>query len=327
MLAVLLHVLPSLAAPAKPDNCVDATPLISSFGAGPGANRRTPELMVRGAAAIMPALKSMVHTIDPSWPENWRSHHCMMSMQEFVASRKQLGYAKSVKHDGEMTLPRVFRSYSAGKSAGLVYSQIVDELGGRHAPLRLLEIGIGSNKTGAPNGMATWQASSLSYETGKREVGKKPTKGTSRPYIPGASLRAWRDYLSRASVFGADVEPDILFTEERIQTHIVDQLSPTSFATLHRDFGGAKYDMFIDDGLHAFATNLNSLEFALRSVKRGGWIIIEDISPALMQNLRVIDWMLKRHTDVAETCFVEQMGRQPKVETPIAFLYTIHLRA
>jgi hypothetical protein len=35
---------------------------------------------------------------------------------------------------------------------------------------------------------------------------------------PGASLRAWRELFPRALVYGADIDRDILFEEDRIKT-------------------------------------------------------------------------------------------------------------
>ncbi len=45
---------------------------------------------------------------------------------------------------------------------------------------------------------------------------------------PGASLRVWRDYFPNAQIYGADIDTEILFSEERIQTYYIDQLNPVS---------------------------------------------------------------------------------------------------
>src|SRR5687768_5083616 len=51
--------------------------------------------------------------------------------------------------------------------------------------------------------------------------------GSTRPDIPtsmgaggspGASLRVWRDYFEKAEVFGADIDRNVLFEEDRICT-------------------------------------------------------------------------------------------------------------
>jgi hypothetical protein len=41
---------------------------------------------------------------------------------------------------------------------------------------------------------------------------------------PGASLRVWRDYFLNAIIYGADIDKDILFAEEKIKTFYIDQL-------------------------------------------------------------------------------------------------------
>ena len=44
-----------------------------------------------------------------------------------------------------------------------------------------------------------------------------------KKYSPGASLRVWRDYFMNANIFGADIDKSVLFSEDRIKTHWVDQ--------------------------------------------------------------------------------------------------------
>lgn len=95
---------------------------------------------------------------------------------------------------------------------------------------------------------------------------------------PGASLRAFRDLLPNARVFGADLDANVLFREERIETAWVNQLEPTTVEALYGRFGSEPFDLFIDDGLHAVAPNLVTLNFALRHVRPGGFIVIEDIT-------------------------------------------------
>jgi hypothetical protein len=98
---------------------------------------------------------------------------------------------------------------------------------------------------------------------------------------PGASLRAFRDMLPDARVFGADLDRTILFSEDRIETTFVDQLKPATLETLYATFGSRPFDLVVDDGLHGLASNLVTLNFALRHVNAGGFIVIEDVSAKL----------------------------------------------
>lgn len=113
---------------------------------------------------------------------------------------------------------------------------------------------------------------------------------------PGASLRAFSKYLpNTTAIFGADVDPDILFQseEERIRTTFVDGYNYSTYEDLYETFGSQPFDLIIDDSAHAMATNLNTLMFALKHISVPGYIVIEDVSPIQFPTFRVIDYLLK----------------------------------
>jgi SAM-dependent methyltransferase len=140
----------------------------------------------------------------------------------------------------------------------------------------LLEIGLGTNNTDVPSHMG---------------------EGGS----PGASLRAFRDYLPGAEIYGADIDERILFQEPRIKTFKVDQTEP---ASLGRIVSGP-FDLIIDDGLHAPHANLATLGFALRKLKPNGWVVIEDITPRALPIWQVVDRLLR---DSFTTYLIEARG-------------------
>jgi hypothetical protein len=117
----------------------------------------------------------------------------------------------------------------------------------------LLEIGLGTNNANVVSNMGS---------DGK----------------PGASLRAFRDYLPSAQIYGADFDRSILFNEERISTFFVDQTDPDSFCSLSAAVP-AELDLIIDDGLHSPNANLATLVFGLDRLKVNGYFLVEDISP------------------------------------------------
>jgi len=158
------------------------------------------------------------------------------------------------------------------------YGYIVNLIG-RKKEIRLLEIGIGTNTPGFVS-----------------------TMGDSG--VPGASLRSWREIFHTADIFGADLDESILFSEERIKTFKVDQMDRSTFGPLYKNCGNQKFDVIIDDGLHAPAANLNTLLFALTAINIEGWIVIEDILPkhlpmflminrVLMQNPSFVTYIVK----------------------------------
>ena len=96
---------------------------------------------------------------------------------------------------------------------------------------------------------------------------------------PGASLRAFRDHLPNARIYGADVDRRVLFEEDRIRTFFIDQTDLQTIETLAEQID-EEFDLIIDDGLHAPNANLAALMFGLPKLKPGGVFVVEDIHPS-----------------------------------------------
>ena len=125
----------------------------------------------------------------------------------------------------------------------------------------------------------------------------------------GGSLRAFRDYLPNALIFGADVDKECLFNEQNIKTFFVDQLEINTFDDLYKNCGNTKFDIIIDDGLHSIGANLNTLTFALNHVNKNGVIIIEDIPTTKIQGYQIVDFILTNNANVQyKTSFVKYNG-------------------
>jgi hypothetical protein len=150
-------------------------------------------------------------------------------------------------------LKGIFDSYGCDKSRNhdyhLVYGAVLKNLGKIES---MLEIGLGTTNTDVVSNMG-------------------------KIWVPGNSLRAFREHLPSTSIYGADVDMRILFQEDRIKTYFVDQTDEVTFKELGEKIPG-KLDLIIDDGLHAPNANLAVLAFALDKLKAGGWVVIEDIS-------------------------------------------------
>ena len=95
---------------------------------------------------------------------------------------------------------------------------------------------------------------------------------------PGASLRVWRDYFPNAMIYGADIDVEILFEEDRIKTGYIDQLNEFEIINYWEKVGEKNFDIMIDDGLHTFDAGVKLFEFSFDKLKDGGYYIIEDVS-------------------------------------------------
>jgi len=149
-------------------------------------------------------------------------------------------------------LANLLRHYGSDKAGKHDYYWFYGKLlKNRNEIKKILEIGLGTNNLDVISNMG---------KDGK----------------PGASLRAFRDFCPNAEIYGADIDERILFSEDRIKTFNVDQTKFNTFNNLSKLIGN-NFDLIIDDGLHEPLANINSLNFALKNIKKNGWIVIEDI--------------------------------------------------
>jgi hypothetical protein len=190
------------------------------------------------------------------------------------------GFATAGDADAAARLDELLRRYGSDKSTEhdyhLVYAHILETL---PSGASVLEIGLGTDNESIVSTMGRFGR-------------------------PGASLRAFRDYLPSAAVHGADIDRDILFEEERIRTSWVDQTSESSVRALERELP-ADLHLIIDDGLHSPHANLQVLMLALRILPANGWLVIEDIVPAAEDFWRLVTALLPDHY---ETTLVRAKG-------------------
>jgi hypothetical protein len=132
----------------------------------------------------------------------------------------------------------------------------------REDPLSILELGLGTNNQDLVSSMGV---------NGR----------------PGASLRGWRELFPRALVYGADIDRDILFEDDRIKTFYCDQLDRTAIRELWSQPGlQSGVDIIIDDGLHTFEGNTSFLDESLEHLRPGGVYVVEDIVTSTLERWR-----------------------------------------
>jgi len=123
----------------------------------------------------------------------------------------------------------------------------------RNNNLRIFELGLGTNNINLPSNMGI---------NGK----------------PGASLRGWKHFFSNSNIFGADIDKNILFEEDRIKTYYCDQNSPYDIKNMWNNQDLIEdFDIIIEDGMHEFEYNVTFFENSIHKVKSNGVFIIEDI--------------------------------------------------
>lgn len=137
--------------------------------------------------------------------------------------------------------------------AALYESIMADVLAFQDSKISVLEIGLGSRNPQMPSTMAFGN------------------------FRSGGSLRAFVSLDSRIRGVGIDVDPECLFSEDRITTRLASQLEPDSLEAVAREFRDSRFSLVIDDGLHFFGANFNALEIFFPLLRGGGFYVVEDI--------------------------------------------------
>lgn len=168
--------------------------------------------------------------------------------------------SNSPASNDQKDLGQLFRHYGSDKDINgytSVYHTLFNPL--RDQPITFLEIGIGTMIQGVHSSMVGYAREN---------------------YKPGGSLRAWRDYFPKGTIYGADVQPDTQFIDEpRITTYLCDSTDPAQVADFIAKLDNVKFDIIIDDGSHIDSNQLKTLANFYPHVKENGIYIVEDIYP------------------------------------------------
>ena len=100
-------------------------------------------------------------------------------------------------------------------------------------------------------------------------------------YTPGGSLRSWRDSRYFTHCYGADIDKKVMFSEDKITTYLVDQLSIKSLQKLNRDLRlkeSQGFSLIVDDGFHDYTANKNSFLTLKNLIKKHGYYVVEDLN-------------------------------------------------
>lgn len=92
----------------------------------------------------------------------------------------------------------------------------------------------------------------------------------------GASLKTWREFFPRGSIYGIDINPAASIDGERVRTFVCDQSNRDELAAVVRAIG-RELDIVIDDGSHASRHQQISLAALFPQLKPGGIYVVEDL--------------------------------------------------
>ena len=96
-------------------------------------------------------------------------------------------------------------------------------------------------------------------------------------WVPGGSLRAWRDTKKFTHCYGADIDKDVIFNDDKISTFVVDQLNIDSLQKLNEGLRSHEphgFSLIIDDGFHDFTANSNSFRAFKSLIKKNEYSLV-----------------------------------------------------
>jgi len=105
----------------------------------------------------------------------------------------------------------------------------------------------------------------------------------------GGSLRMWCEYFPNAIIYGIDINPGFLFSEDRIITALVDQSNREGLKKFAEENG--PFDLILDDGSHNVIHQQISLGLLFPYLEDGGYYIVEDLHTSF--GWGGIDWGLE----------------------------------
>jgi len=110
----------------------------------------------------------------------------------------------------------------------------------------------------------------------------------------GAGIRMFRDFFPNAMVYGAEIDKNRIFSEDRIKVIKCDQ-SKTDDLVNFLSITGFDIDIFVDDGSHDPKHQVHTCLTVLPLLKKESIYIIEDVSdPGITEYFEDFDYKLVR---------------------------------
>jgi len=120
-------------------------------------------------------------------------------------------------------------------------------------------------------------------------------------YVTGASLYMWRDFFPNAQIYGADILPETVFKEDRIESFLCDETSKEDLINLIGKTG-SDIDLFVDDGSHSVRHQIFTCLTLKPLLKKDVIYIIEDAAypNSIVEALKDYDCHIVRKSNLRE---------------------------
>lgn len=117
--------------------------------------------------------------------------------------------------------------------------------------------------------------------------------------LGGSSLRMWREYFPKSTVYGVDVEDKSGCDGDGIKTFRGSQDDPDFLAEVMRQTGPP--DIIIDDASHINPLTVKSFQILFPHLKDGGLYAIEDLQTSYWTDYWFVSWLGSHDPDAKGT--------------------------
>jgi demethylmacrocin O-methyltransferase len=123
--------------------------------------------------------------------------------------------------------------------------------------------------------IGAYQEHFYSMRTGKLNILEIGVGGYDKPQDGGESLRMWRDYFAKSTIYGVDIYDKSPLQEKRIKIFKGSQNDPHFLQFVAKKIGSI--DIIIDDGSHFNEHVVNSFHTLFPFLSNNGYYVIEDL--------------------------------------------------
>ena len=99
----------------------------------------------------------------------------------------------------------------------------------------------------------------------------------------GGSLKMWRDYFTKANIYGFDIQPKIDINEDRIKIWQGNQVDDDFLSHIIDEIG--ELDIVVDDGSHLSEHVIHTFNFIFPRMKTGGIYVVEDTQTSYWKSM------------------------------------------
>lgn len=105
-----------------------------------------------------------------------------------------------------------------------------------------------------------------------------------------SSLHGWSSVFPDTKIYGIDIDPVKMVSNDRINTFTLDQSDTVQLSNFKKNLGEIRFDIILDDGSHVFNHAETSFRMLFSRLSNNGLYMIEDVGKSNIWGQSVDQW-------------------------------------